>query len=76
MQQIHILSNFKMCTAYLTSPHQLELKCTKISALEINIFGLKIKMEFFYFEIVRAPSELLLLSAKQPAQKIWIVQAI
>ena len=40
------------------SPHHLELtdrnKCTKISGLESNIFGLKM----IYFEILIAPSEI------------------
>ena len=41
--------------------------------LEITIFGLKIMvksgLEFFYFEILGAPSELLLPSAKRSAEK-------
>ena len=44
---------------------------TKISSLEINIFQLKNdgeKWPGIYFEIDRAPSELLLPSAKKSAQ--------
>ena len=44
---------------------------TKISSLEINIFELKNdgeKWSRIYFEIDRAPSELLLPSAKKSAQ--------
>jgi hypothetical protein len=45
----------------------------KISDLEINIFELKMMMksglEFFYFEILLASSELLLPSAEKSAKK-------
>ena len=48
-------------------------KWTKISDLETNIFelklGVKSGLEFFYFEILLAPSELLLPSAERSAQK-------
>ena len=51
-------------------------KWTKILSLEINIFDLKMMvksgLEFFYFEIHQAPSELLLPSAKISAQNGWI----
>ena len=39
------------------------------SSLGTTIFGLKSGPEFFYFEVERAPSELLLASAKKSAQK-------
>ena len=57
-------------------PNQLPdslYKWTKISSLKIDIFVLKMMMksglEFFYFKIHRALSELLLPSAKKSAQK-------
>ena len=51
-------------------------KRTKFSSLKIYIFYFKMMVKsglfFFYFEIQRAPSELLLPNAKKSAQKGWI----
>ena len=48
-------------------------KWTKISGLETNIFTLKMMvksgLDFFYFEIKLAPSELLVPSTKKSDQK-------
>ena len=50
-------------------------KWTKHLTLEMTMFGLKMMVKsgpdffFIYFEILRAPSELLLPSAKKSAQK-------
>ena len=42
----------------------------------MTIFGLKMTvksgLDFFFFEILRAPSELLVPSAEKAAQKDWI----
>ena len=55
------------------TPPRTKNKWNKISGLETNIFGLKIMLksglDFFYFEIPPAPSQLLLPSAKKSAQK-------
>ena len=52
-------------------------KWTKILSHETSLFGLKMMvksgLEFFYFEILRAPSELLLPSAKKNAHIGWQV---
>ena len=57
-------------------------KWTKISDLETNIFELKMMvksgLEFFYFKILLAPSELLLPSAKnlpREAELAWPVSS-
>ena len=42
---------------------------TKILVLEMTIFYLKVMVKSGYFEIPRAPSELLLPSAEESAQK-------
>ena len=55
-----------------TTQNGQNTKWTKILTLEKTIFGLKLMvksgLDFFYFEILRAPSELLLPSAKQSAE--------
>ena len=60
----------KLTKSWLVTPART-YKWTKISSLEINIFWLKNdgeKWSRIYFEIDRAPSELLLPSAKIFAQ--------
>ena len=59
------------------TPAKTHFKWTKISSLEIDVFWLKNGSEkwsrILYFEIQRAPSELLLHSAKKiSAHKGWI----
>ena len=66
------LTNNQLSKVCLHTSQDSFYKWTKISSLEINIFELKNdgeKWSRIYFEIDRAPSELLLPSAKKSAQK-------
>ena len=60
---------------WISQPHFYS-KPRRPSCLETNIFKLKMMvksgLEFFYFEILIAPSDLLLPSSKKSAQKGWI----